>query len=526
MTVPSSAPKAIDLSHHLSSLSKSRHLSPLKDIFKYMKHEGMISLAGGLPHPSLFPFTEASIKAYPADAELSVDGPLPSNPVSLSIPKFASKTATTDLETCLQYSTAEGLQPLHDFAYRFTTEVLQPAYGDYQILMNNGNTDAWTKVVRLLCENDDTVLVEAATFPSAQAMWIPMGIKAAPVEMDEYGLRSDDLERVLSTWENEHAGKKKPRLLYIVPVGSNPTGSTMPAHRRQEIYNICVQHDVIICEDDPYYCLQYPTYLLGDQPTSAEASTPEEYKHSLSPSFLQFDYQGRVIRLDTFSKTLAPGNRLGYFIANPLFTERLMRATEVESQSPSGWSQGIISELLQAWGIDGYLTWLSNLRDQYETRRNWMCDAVASSFVARPPSFSSIPVASTSICLYPANSSPSPDTLPLFSFVPPTGGMFLWCRFYLAGAPRFTELEAQKDVEDPEETFMKELWEALADNLILLTPGSYYTPWQGADKQTTRARGAETKIGYFRLAFSMANKEGMEEGIRRIEQVLKRVWGY
>ncbi|GAA5900164.1 hypothetical protein JCM5296_001475 [Sporobolomyces johnsonii] len=524
MTVPSSAPKAIDLSHHLSSLSKSRHLSPLKDIFKYMKHEGMISLAGGLPHPSLFPFTEASIKAYPADAELSVDGPLPSNPVCLSIPKFASKTATTDLETCLQYSTAEGLQPLHDFAYRFTTEVLQPAYGDYQILMNNGNTDAWTKVVRLLCENDDTVLVEAATFPSAQAMWIPMGIKAAPVEMDEYGLRSDDLERVLSTWENEHAGKKKPRLLYIVPVGSNPTGSTMPAHRRQEIYNICVQHDVIICEDDPYYCLQYPTYLLGDQPTSAKASTPEEYK--LAPSFLQFDYQGRVIRLDTFSKTLAPGNRLGYFIANPLFTERLMRATEVESQSPSGWSQGIISELLQAWGIDGYLTWLSNLRDQYETRRNWMCDAVASSFVARPPSFSSLPVASTSICLYPANSSPSPDTLPLFSFVPPTGGMFLWCRFYLAGAPRFRELEAQEDVEDPEETFMKELWEALADNLILLTPGSYYTPWQGADKQTTRARGAETKIGYFRLAFSMANKEGMEEGIRRLEQVLKRVWGY
>jgi aromatic amino acid aminotransferase I / 2-aminoadipate transaminase len=110
--------------------------------------------------------------------------------------------------------------------------------------------------------------------------------------------------------------------------------------------------DVIIVEDDPYTFLQFPQYDLG-APSALVAQTGEQFKNSLVPSFLKYDTQGRVIRMDTFSKTIAPGSRVGYFIANPLFTERLLRGTEVETQAPSGWSQIILSKLLWNWGIEG-----------------------------------------------------------------------------------------------------------------------------------------------------------------------------
>lgn len=63
---------------------------------------------------------------------------------------------------------------------------------------------------------------------------------------------------------------------------------------------------------------------------------------------------------------------MGYFVGTPLFIERLLRATEVQSQAPSGWSQAIVLELLKRWGQDGYLQWLSNVKDAYTVRRDWM----------------------------------------------------------------------------------------------------------------------------------------------------------
>lgn len=290
----------------------------------------------------------------------------------------------------------------------------------------------------------------------------------------------------------------------------------MQAQRRSDIYDVCVKYDVIICEDDPYCFLQYAAYLYGDASPSAK-STLDSYLPSLAPSFLKYDTQGRVIRLETFSKTLAPGARLGYFVVNPLFGERLLRATEVETQAPSGWSQAIVYALLRKWGISGYIEWLSNLRDVYQTRRNWMCDAFAQNFEIRPAKSSKIPGAEGLVAF-------SKSDQPVFSFVPPTGGMFIWARFYLAECPRFTALQEDKTVVDPEQTFSDEIWANLAQNLILLTPGFYYNPWEGRDKVTTKTRGGEPGIGHFRLAFSSTTKEEMELGIKRMAEVLAEFW--
>ncbi|KAJ2982280.1 hypothetical protein NUW54_g10772 [Trametes sanguinea] len=128
--------------------------------------------------------------------------------------------------------------------------------------------------------------------------------------------------------------------MYTVPVGQNPTGVTMGVARKKEIYDICVEYDVIIVEDDPYYFLQMGAYVPKDERASpASAADSEKWISSLTPSYLKFDYQGRVIRLDTFSKTIAPGSRLGFFTCNPRFAERLERAGETSTQAPCGFGQ-------------------------------------------------------------------------------------------------------------------------------------------------------------------------------------------
>lgn len=337
--------------------------------------------------------------------------------------------------------------------------------------------------------------------------------------------------------------------MYIVPVGSNPTGSTMGAKRRQEIYDVCVEFDVIIVEDDPYTFLQFPTYRLSeagkDVVSGTEPQSPEAFKASLVPSFLSFDTQGRVIRLDTFSKTLAPGFRLGWFTAAPMLIERLLRGTEVETQSPSGWSQIILQKLLSEWGIHGYLTWLANLRDQYRARRNQMCDAITRSFDVREAETTTVKGAEGLVAF-----AKGTDT-PIFSFVPPTGGMFIWITVYISKSTRFAKFTDDATIEDPEQAFMDELWKTLADNKVLLAPGHYYEPWQGAEKATTATRGGERGIGHFRLAFSTAvvsaraggllrmllneiyftdasdglQKDEMEAAIERMAKVMSESWG-
>lgn len=178
---------------------------------------------------------------------------------------------------------------------------------------------------------------------------------------------------------------------------------------------------------------------------------------------MKLDYQGRVIRLESFSKTLGPGLRLGYFIANSAFTERLLRASEVETQDPSGLSQALVLSLMQRWSIDGYIIWLQNLRNQYQIRRDWMINAIGKHFeLSNALIFPTIKDEG----LVASLRSPSGDLVPIFNFVAPTAGMFIWSKFYLSQNPSFKKLQRNKEIMDPEQTFAEELWMQLAENLV------------------------------------------------------------
>lgn len=220
-------------------------------------------------------------------------------------------------------------------------------------------------------------------------------------------------------------------------------------------------------EDDPYFFLQFPSSNLSGE-SNYDAVPNDAFLTSLSPSFLRYDRQGRVIRLESFSKTIAPGLRLGYFIANPMFTERLLRASEVETQDPSGLSQAFVLSLLQSWGQDGYVRWMQNIRIQYQQRRDWMVAAFAKQFELIPAEqCAGLPGAQGFVGMLKGKDEAA-RSVPVLSFVPPTGGMFIWAKFYLASNPGFQKLLKQGNALDPEQTFANQLWQDLTHELVSL----------------------------------------------------------
>ncbi|KAK8844534.1 hypothetical protein IAR55_006381 [Kwoniella newhampshirensis] len=484
MTVASSStlPSSVDLSHHLSSVAKSRSPSPLKEIIKYMAKLGMISLAGGLPHPSFFPITSLNATAYPSSTVLDTTSPSsPTDVIPLSVPLRPSPSSPFAISQSLQYSNPAGHLSLLDFAQQLTAKLHTPLYSDYTTLLNCGSTDGWSKVCTLLLEPGDYVLVEEQIYPSAQAAYIPLGCKGVVIGVDGEGARADLLEKTLASWDEQKG--RRPHVMYIVPVGQNPLGSTMQSKRRKEIYDVCVKYDVIIVEDDPYTMLQFGPYSpdTPSLPASKDVDV-DGFINAMEKSFLQHDYQGRVIRLETFSKTIAPGSRLGWFVSNSMFAERLLRGTEVQTQHPSGFSQMVVGQLLNEWGINGFLEWTTNLKEQYRVRRDWMLDAMSSHFDLVPAEKAGVKDALGVVAFRKGNRQP------LLSFVPPLAGMFLWCDVYYSSNPSFQALTATGR-EDPESDYERTFWEKLNDANVLVTPGWYYRPWQGEEYKTTESRG-------------------------------------
>lgn len=126
-------------------------------------------------------------------------------------------------------------------------------------------------------------------------------------------------------------------LTLIFSMGHNPTSGVLSLERRKAIYELCQKYDIIIVEDDPYWYMQFPSAVENEArsrnlplpqskpPIRLAKSSGYDFLDSLVQSYLSIDVDGRVIRLDTFSKTIAPGCRLGWITAQPRFIEILTR---------------------------------------------------------------------------------------------------------------------------------------------------------------------------------------------------------
>ncbi|KAL6309824.1 PLP-dependent transferase [Sparassis latifolia] len=520
--------KAIDLSHHLSDLSRARRPSPLKSLSKFFGRPGVISLAGGLPNEACFPFASISadalipesfsLKNAPQESSLSWiwklfgRGTPKERTTPISIPKYPDSPDDVNLAIALQYGTATGLPQLQRFIKEFVEKVYQPAYSDYTIMAHVGNTDGWSRVLQTLCNPGEGFLTEEWTYPSAVAGARPFALQPVPVAMDKEGMTSTDLRKVLSEWDESARGFKRPHVMYTVPIGQNPCGFTMGAQRKKEIYDICVEYDIIICEDDPYYFLQFGEYVQKSQRRSHSdnAIDAAQFLKTLAPTYLKFDYQGRVIRLDTFSKYIAPGSRLGWHTCSPLFAERLERQGETSTQAPCGFGQSLITQLLLNWKYDGYIRWLQGLAIQYTRRRDFFVDCFANEFdLKRSTSDFSLWQGWDVYDGYtkPRNQfmSEKKSSVKVLSFVPPTSGMFLWVKIYFENHPSFKD--------EDEQSLELQLCNKLGEAGLIICPGSFFAANDTEFKPGT---------GHFRMSFSYEDLETLKKAVKIFRETTEK----
>lgn len=229
----------------------------------------------------------------------------------------------------------------------------------------------------MFAKRGDYILTETYTYCSAVESAEPQGVKCVGIPMDSEGLIPAALEDVLTQWDpSAHGNASRPWLLYTIPTGQNPTGATQSKQRRRDIYQIAREHDLYIIEDEPYYFLQMQPYTGPDALCVPPPASHEDFLSSLVPSYLSMDIDGRVMRLDSFSKVIAPGTRTGWITASEQIVERFVRHSEVTVQNPSGVSQLVLFKLLEeAWGHSGYLDWLVYIRMEYTARRDSICEA-------------------------------------------------------------------------------------------------------------------------------------------------------
>lgn len=306
------------------------------------------------------------------------------------------------------------------------------------------------------------------------------------------------------------------------------------AGRKKAIYDVCQKYDIIICEDEPYYCLYtgewIPKGVESEKSILAQRRLKAEKKDgpdgnqafldALPPSFLAFDTDGRVIRMDTFSKTSAPGSRLGWITTSPIFVERLTRATEASTQAPSGFATALTTKMVQQWGFDGYIRWLRGIKATYNMRKTWLCDTFQDIFHLEFDSGNDLfPERSRTITCYSKQCRSLWDEKrglhgpALITFIPPTAGMFVFLGIHFSEHPDYHDL--LRSGEDATLILTNKLWKALADNLVLFAPG-----W-GFDAGGEHAIGGKG-YGYYRLAFSVASYEEIRDGIYRFSQILNK----
>lgn len=467
-----------------------------------------------------------------------------------------------DLTTALQYGQAQGYPPLYTFLRQFTRENIHPnvPYADGpDIVLTVGSTDGFSKCITAFAndwnashdsiDEKEGLLCEEYAYMSAVGRAESI-MNIAPVATDAMGMLTEGkggLRDVLEHWDTTNG--KRPHLMYTVTMGQNPTGSVLPLSRRREIYALCQQYDVLIIEDDPYWYLQYPSAVEANMAmgkmTPAEdvfsstgsKSSGYDFLDSLVPSFLSIDIDGRVIRLDTFSKTIAPGCRLGWITAQPAFIERLLRITENSTQQPSGFVQSLVAQLLigqqsslpvqsggntaaydlqtKSWDVSGWVRWLEGLRGNYERRMQMMSrildngkDLVKTGTIPA--------LGKMSLCQEQDDESEDDwavvQKTRIFDFAWPAGGMFLWLQVFYDSHP----LALADKVTGPR--LAQALWVLLTSvpYRVLLGPGAMF----GADEKVRK----ESAWRFFRICFAAVDDGMIDPLSHRIVSGIQTFW--
>jgi 2-aminoadipate transaminase len=228
----------------------------------------------------------------------------------------------------LSYGTGNGYPPLR--------EVLAADHGvaPEQVLVTNGSLQGFVFLLETLLQPGDLVAVEAPTYDRALLQLRLHGMEVLPVAVEDDGM---DVEALRAACD----GGRVPRLLYTIPNFQNPSGATLSAAKRAAMVELCDERDILILEDDPYGKLRFEGEAL---PGLAELAAP-----------------GRVLFTSSFSKTVAPGLRVGYLVAPPELAGRLAAAASRTYISPALLAEAAVHRLVTGGHLPGNIERVTGL---------------------------------------------------------------------------------------------------------------------------------------------------------------------
>lgn len=312
--------------------------STIREILKVTAQPDIISFAGGLPAPELFPVDDVRAAA---DAVLVREG-----------------------SQALQYGQSEGYAPLRAWiAGEMAARGVKASAED--VLITNGSQQVLDLVGKMMLDAGDVVLTENPTYLAAIQAFQTFEPKFVGVPTDEHGLIPEAVPALIK--------QHRPKFLYTIPTFQNPTGLTLARERRAQLARIAAEHNLLVVEDDPYGKLRYSGVEV--------------------PPVKHWDEAGLVLYVSTFSKTIAPGLRLGWVVARPDFFGKMIILKQASDLHTSSFDQRVAHGYLMSGKQPAHL---ERIRQAYGERFGILEQALRENL---------------------------PST---YSWTKPEGGMFLW----------------------------------------------------------------------------------------------------
>lgn len=298
--------------------------SEIRELLKLIEKPEVISFAGGLPAPELFPIEEMK-----------------------EISRIVLEESGTQ---ALQYSTTEGFQPLREQIARRMNSKNKTNVTKDDILITNGSQQRLDFAGRVFLNEGDVVLCESPSYLGAINAFKSYGSKFIEIPTDKDGMIMEELEKILEVTENV-------KMIYVIPDFQNPTGITWTLERRKKFIEIISKYEIPVLEDNPYGELRFKGESL--------------------PSLKSMDKKGLVIFLGTFSKILCPGYRLGWTCASQNILKKFIFVKQVADLQASSISQIEVSKFIGLYNLDNHV---KKINEVYARRRDLMLETMKEEF--------------------------------------------------------------------------------------------------------------------------------------------------
>jgi 2-aminoadipate transaminase len=318
----------IDIAKNIATTPRRTKASVIRELLKTTNQPGIISFAGGLPSPDHFPYD------FVADA----------------VKEIMAKKG----KVALQYGPTDGLPELKEEFIKFLKKYEGVDAKPEELIITTSSQQALDMVGRLFLDASDPVIVEKPSYMGALQVFRSYGAEFIGVKLEDDGICTEELEERLAWLQSQDEHYK---FLYLVPDFQNPSGVTLSEVKRKKIIELSEKYNVAVIEDSPYRQIRFE----GKAPKMLYRLDQESKKTH------------NVISLFTFSKTFAPGLRLGVILGHPQIIKKMEILKQSLDLCTSSLNQLIAAEFLRTGFFDRHI---EVIKKDYKLKKDTMVGAL------------------------------------------------------------------------------------------------------------------------------------------------------